>query len=1233
MKKISNICDPAIVELFLQQGLSQTENAKFEDHLEHCDQCRTQLETAAANVEDWSEIRNSLNSEGCDFGDETGAYVQPLMNRESILQWLAPTDDHRMMGRIGAYEVVGIVGTSSMAVVLKAFEPALDRYVAIKLLAPWLHTNGAARKRFSREAQAAAAVVHDNVIEIHCVSESNELPYLVMPFVKGPSLQRRLNDQGPLEVAEVLRIGMQAARGLAAAHEQGLVHRDVKPSNIMLADGVERVKLTDFGLARAADDASLTRSGIIAGTPQYMSPEQVRGQNVEQHSDLFSLGSVLYAMCTGRAPFRAETSYGVMRQVTDRQPRPVREINPRIPDWLCGVISKLMAKQPEHRFESAAETAEILQQCLAHVQQPTTTPLPDSVAGNTSINSRVLALAAIALVAVAIGALVYFLSGIATDVNKELPSSANSVVKKSMLENEMPERITEFKNILKGNDAKVAISPNGTQLVMASGHPTMTMLGGGKVNLKGWKPTLDVIDTKTGKKTTSLQIVDDEGSQATADTNPVNYIQANAIKYSADGSLIAVGNNIGQVRIFDAKSGKLIRELDDKAGRLADEKTPDSWKNVTRAMGGVKSLAFSPDGKQLATIGESFADFAEKFDRIERMGFWATAPGRLKLWDVDTGELQYDLNGHNDSAVDVAFSPNGKLLASAGRWSNELERFGNGVIVWDARSGARRNYIRSTADGGVHSIAFTADSNRLVFGAMRFGDGDRSGSVSMADVSNGHVRWLVTVPGWAKPLQVLPTGKHVAVLCGENLIRFLNIQDGSHAGEISKDSDLPDRAWKDFAVAANGQIGVAAVNKQNIGFEVWDAGDFEGIKDAEKEPSNQQALANPELSDTPAMEAESVERKAKSKKPDLRSHFNTSAPVQMLACSQDGQTIAVVNPDADGGPVVELYSYDGKLLHSIKPFNAHDIKNLAGAAPLVVEAIALHGEKMLLAVGSNFGQVKLFDVASGELVQILVGNSCARGNVHSMKFSPDGTMLVTGGQSIEEFAKKLADENNIQSETPKVESGQTETGQLMIWDIDSGEVKHNLKGHVSVADVAFSPDGKILVTAGSIIYSGYPESGPQSGVILWSVETGKQIRTNILDKNWAGSYSIAVSPDQTRIAVGVYPDKEQERSSIITLSLANMNASGVVWKRKVPGLNKSVAFMPNSNDIMALFGDRTVKYIGGSGSTLMHLTMVDKSKNGRKTVFATAKEGDMQLFGGVDENGKGTVDILDLKRE
>ena len=164
-----------------------------------------------------------------------------------------------MLGRLGTYEVVGVVGSGGMGVVLKAFDAALNRYVAIKVLAPHLGNSGAARKRFSREAQAAAAVVHDNVMEIYGVADTAGLSYLVMPYVRGPSLQRRLDDDGPLALVEILRIGMQAAAGLAAAHAQGLVHRDVKPANILLgrrrrACEVDRLRTGPRGGRRQPDE-------------------------------------------------------------------------------------------------------------------------------------------------------------------------------------------------------------------------------------------------------------------------------------------------------------------------------------------------------------------------------------------------------------------------------------------------------------------------------------------------------------------------------------------------------------------------------------------------------------------------------------------------------------------------------------------------------------------------------------------------------------------------------------------------------------------------------------------------------------------------------------------------------------------------------------------------------------------------------------------------------------------
>ena len=289
---------------------------------------------------------------------------------DETLGALLPSDWPDSLGRLGMYEVKGVIGRGGMGVVLKAFDPALHRNVAIKVLSPHLADCGAARRRFLREARAAAAVVHEHVVSVFAVDETAGLPFMVMEYVPGQSLQDRLDRQGALALPEILRIGMQTAAGLAAAHAQGLVHRDVKPANILLENGIERVKLTDFGLARAAADAGMTQSGIVAGTPHYMAPEQARAEATDHRADLFSLGSTLYAMCTGVPPFRAETPVAVLRRVSDDVPRPIRQLNPEIPDWLEAIVERLHAKDPADRFDSAADVADLLGHCLAHIQEP-----------------------------------------------------------------------------------------------------------------------------------------------------------------------------------------------------------------------------------------------------------------------------------------------------------------------------------------------------------------------------------------------------------------------------------------------------------------------------------------------------------------------------------------------------------------------------------------------------------------------------------------------------------------------------------------------------------------------------------------------------------------------------------------------------------------------------------------------------------------------------------------------
>jgi serine/threonine protein kinase len=375
-------CQSDRADAYVADKLNSEERAAFESHLDDCETCRQALDRAVASPAAWSELQTSL-SDPQKLALENAIDEQRFSPASSELEFckklLGPTDDPRMLGRIGTYEIVGLLGHGGMGVVFKGLDPSLNRYVAIKMLAPMFSANGASKQRFLREAQSAAAVVHEHVVPIHGISQWQDTPYLVMAFIRGESLQKRLAQRGPLPIRELLRIGRQVASGLAAAHAQGLIHRDIKPANILLETDVDRARITDFGLARAVDDIRLTRTDTLLGTPQYMSPEQARDEALDFRTDLFSLGVVLYEAAAGRAPFQAATSYGILRKIVDHQPKPLRQIDADIPEWFDQIVQKLMAKNPADRFQTATEVATLLEQCLAHVEQPQLVELPASL--------------------------------------------------------------------------------------------------------------------------------------------------------------------------------------------------------------------------------------------------------------------------------------------------------------------------------------------------------------------------------------------------------------------------------------------------------------------------------------------------------------------------------------------------------------------------------------------------------------------------------------------------------------------------------------------------------------------------------------------------------------------------------------------------------------------------------------------------------------------------------------
>jgi HD-like signal output (HDOD) protein/tRNA A-37 threonylcarbamoyl transferase component Bud32 len=261
--------------------------------------------------------------------------------------------------RIKQYEVDRIIGRGAMGIVLKAFDPSLARSVAIKVMAPELADSSVAHQRFALEARFAAAIRHENVVSVFAVNELESVPFLVMEYIEGTSLEDQLEKGHNFSPKEIGRIALEMAQGLHAAHKLRVVHRDIKPANILIESDNQRVRITDFGLARAMDsEMQLSQAGMLIGTPVFMSPEQVDGKPLTGASDLFSLGSVLYVLCTGQFPFPCDSMSALLNGIATKAPVPVRELNPTIPLWLSTLIEKLHAKAPGDRFPSALALAD-----------------------------------------------------------------------------------------------------------------------------------------------------------------------------------------------------------------------------------------------------------------------------------------------------------------------------------------------------------------------------------------------------------------------------------------------------------------------------------------------------------------------------------------------------------------------------------------------------------------------------------------------------------------------------------------------------------------------------------------------------------------------------------------------------------------------------------------------------------------------------------------------------------
>jgi Leucine-rich repeat (LRR) protein/predicted Ser/Thr protein kinase len=313
---------------------------------------QTRLDAQLSPQGEDTEFRPDLT--GQPDGSQAGSAADPDFG---------PPSQEGDLGKLGRFRVLKQLGRGGMGAVYLGFDAGLHRKVALKVMLPKYAANESARERFLREARAAAQIKSDHVVTIFDVGDERNIPFIAMEYLQGHPLDDYLMEKGNVPVEHIIRIGREMAEGLAEAHTLGLIHRDIKPGNIWLEAPSGRVKILDFGLARQeSEDIQITQSGMVVGTPAYMSPEQARAAKIDARSDLFSLGAVLYRLCTGRLPFNGATTMAILTSLAVDTPIPVRQLNPEVPNWLASVIHRLLAKNPDQRFQNASDVADALRQ-------------------------------------------------------------------------------------------------------------------------------------------------------------------------------------------------------------------------------------------------------------------------------------------------------------------------------------------------------------------------------------------------------------------------------------------------------------------------------------------------------------------------------------------------------------------------------------------------------------------------------------------------------------------------------------------------------------------------------------------------------------------------------------------------------------------------------------------------------------------------------------------------------